>query len=139
VLPVGTAVTLRTVAPIDAREAQPREGFAAVLAAELVDASKQVLASAGSPVKLVVLETPAGHTLGWSAIMIYGNWRVVSAPAGGPAPIGKLERAVSDLGSAPLNGHPDYGVSIGPKTVQVPPRWLLAFRLEAPAHVEGVQ
>lgn len=147
-VPAGGQISLRTVTRIDANSKVAGEGFPAVLVGDLLDASSEVIATSGSPARLVLLDAGTGAAqLALSALMIRGSWYAVTAthaassqqPVGGGAPLGTLIRAVSDARAAlgPVTRSMRVETS-GPQT-QVPSGYLLVFRLDQPVRIARVQ
>jgi hypothetical protein len=143
-VPAGTEISLRTVDRIDPAQAEPGQGYAAVLVRNLLNESGGVIALSGSPARLTVLRTGAGQEqLGLSALMIAGNWISVRSgsaeqvqPLAGAAPLGTLVRGVSD---GPTRGPVEQSMRVETTgaDVQVPGEFLLIFRLEQPLQIGG--
>jgi hypothetical protein len=143
IVPGGTTVSVKSVVRIEAKEAVPAEGFPAVLVGDLRNDAGQVVASSGSPLRLVILDTSPAQ-LGIAAIMIAGNWRAAqpsSAPAdvvGGGAPLGTLVRGVLDTHAGQLAPTESMAIRTSAPDLQVPAGALLVFRLDQPLRIAGM-
>lgn len=130
-LRAGSMVSLRTVERIE--PAPAAQGFGAVLVADITDTSGQSVAGSGAPVRLAI--RPEGLAL--AAVMIYGDWRAVSAEDGGAAPLGTLVRGLIDT---PAPGAPvkqSMAIRTTGPDLLVPAGSLLIFRLDAPATISS--
>ncbi len=143
VLDAGTAVSIRTVVPIDAREAGPAEGFAAVLAGEIRNAAGDPVVLSGSPARLVILPGSSPR-LAIGAVLVEGNWRSlvpVQAAAGTPragVALGTLVDAIveSHPAAPPAKEKPEVTIS-GPG-IHVPASTLVIAELAEAARLIGV-
>ena len=137
VIPSGTALSIRSVVRIDARDTASAEGFPAVIVSNLTGDTGETLVLSGSPARLVIIPGSA-QKLVLAAVMVEGSWRAVAGGTGG-APLGTLLRGVLDPYPRPQADGVSMAIRVEGADLQVPAGALLMFRTDAPIRLAGAE